>query len=352
MTNRRSLTFILILLLIAIWLSGSALDAHAEWERILDELTYSIASDGERLYVNTENGMYYSRDDGDTWRWSDSINPVGLLIGFPDAVYGISREHGFLRSDTKGKTWRPINTGIPARPWDDGLLYPYIQQIFVTASGATFAVGRRHGTWISHDRGDNWRQITGEWKVNDRGLTETLGNGIESMGEFGGYLWLLYLHGLAARSPDDGATWEALPRGRHVRTIEQFGDVRVWLEFRGNLYVAGSRGFGRLREEELEWEDLSTGLPDQPKLYACVVHRDRIFAGAAQNGVFMFDHHAGMWHPAGLSLSVYDHNLVSHRGFLYAATLQSPQHGVYRAKRPFVFPEGKAAVTWGAVKTK
>ena len=63
-----------------------ASNAHAEWERILDETTYSIASDGERLYVNTENGMYYSRDDGDTWRWSDSINSVGLLIGFPDAV--------------------------------------------------------------------------------------------------------------------------------------------------------------------------------------------------------------------------------------------------------------------------
>ena len=326
--------------------------AHAEWERILDELTYSIASDGERLYVSTKNGMYYSRDDGDTWHWSDPRNSVGLLIGFPDAVYGSSLERGILRSDTKGKTWHPINTGIPVRQWDDGPLYPYIRQIFVTASGITFAVGRREGTWISRDRGDNWRQITGEWKVNDRGLTETLGNGIESMGEFGGYLWLLYLHGLAARSPDDGATWEALPRGRHVRTIEQFGAVRVWVEFRGNLYVAGERGFGRWREEELEWTDLSNGLPEHPKLYSCVVHQDRIFAGAAQNGVFMFDHHAEMWHPAGLSVSVYANDLVSHRGVLYTASMQWEHGGVYRAKRPFVFPEGKAAVTWGALKTK
>ena len=193
----------LILLLPLILISAVA---HAEWELILNEETYSIASDGERLYVSTKNGMYYSRDDGDTWHWSDPRNSVGLLIGFSDAVYGSSLERGILRSDTKGNTWHPINTGIPVRPWDDGLLYPYIRQIFVTASGITFAVGRREGTWISRDRGDNWRQITGEWKVNDRGLMETLGNGIESMGEFGGYLWLLYLHGLAARSPDDGAT--------------------------------------------------------------------------------------------------------------------------------------------------
>ena len=53
----------LILLLPLILISAVA---HAEWELILNEETYSIASDGERLYVSTKNGMYYSRDDGDT----------------------------------------------------------------------------------------------------------------------------------------------------------------------------------------------------------------------------------------------------------------------------------------------
>ena len=82
------------------------------------------------------------------------------------------------------------------------------------------------------------------------------------------------------------------------------------------------------------------------------MHRDRIFAGAAQNGVFMFDHHAEMWHSVGLSVDVYANDLVSHRGNLYAATIQWEHGGVYRAKRPFVSPEGKAAVTWGAIKLK
>ena len=50
MTNNLSLTFTLTLLLLALLTAH----AHAEWERILDERTYSLASDGERLYASTE----------------------------------------------------------------------------------------------------------------------------------------------------------------------------------------------------------------------------------------------------------------------------------------------------------
>ncbi|MDE0503806.1 MAG: hypothetical protein OXI86_06975, partial [Candidatus Poribacteria bacterium] len=96
------------------------------------------------------------------------------------------------------------------------------------------------------------------------------------------------------------------------------------------------------------WEDLSQGLPKRPHLYHLVVHRDRIVGGSPY-GVFTFDHHSETWYPAGLS----DKNilgLVSHRGNLYAAGTTQGHSGVYRAKRPFVSPEDKTAVTWGAIK--
>ena len=135
----------------------------------------------------------------------------------------------------------------------------------------------------------------------------------------------------------------------HDRTIYQFDRVNVWVEFRGELYVAGDSGFGRWREEELEWENLSHGLPDDPGLSSLVVHRDRIFAGSWRHGVFMFDHHSETWYPVGLSdRSIRKGARVSHRGNLYAAA----DSGLYRANLQFVTPEGKAAVTWGTLKTK
>ena len=325
--------------------------AHAEWELILDEKTYSIASDGERLHASTEKGMYYSRDDGDTWRRGDFKDSIVYLTASPDAVYGYSYDHGIMRSVTKGNTWHPKNTGFELRWWENGrwkTRTPRAQQFLITSSGMVIAVCYHQGTWISRDRGDSWHEVTHKWKATDARYTDfPLGTGIWSMGEADGYLWLLYSTSLAARSPDEGATWESIPDWVHSRSIGQFSRANAWISFRGDLYVGSGEGFGRWREEGLEWEDLSHGLPHNPSLHSCVVHRDRIFAASWSHGVFMFDHHSETWYPTGLSGTHMPPNtLVSHRGELYAAG----REGIYHADRPFVSSEGKAAVTWGAIK--
>ena len=343
------MTRIFVLLLLAL-ISASA---HAEWELILNDHGGSIASDGERLYVSTDKGMSYSRDDGDTWRLSTYKDWIGNLTAFPGAVYGYSYDHGIMRSVTKGNTWHPKNNGFDLVWGGRRFYYPEIKQFLVTASGMVIAVGYHSGTWISRDRGDRWHAVRDEWKVNDQRYTGfPLGDGIWSMGEFGDYLWALNSTSFAARSPDEGATWESIPDWRDKRSIAQFSRANAWISFKGDLYVGGGGGFGRWREEGLEWEDLSHGLPHDPALSSLVVHRDRIFAGSWRHGVFIFDHHAEMWHPAGLSLSIPTNSLVSHRGNLYAAAASRGHDGIYRAKRPFVSSEGKAAVTWGALKTK
>ena len=339
------------LLLLLILLS---VHAHAEWELILDDPTYSIASDGERLYAGTARGILYSRDDGDTWRLSDFKQPAVNLTASPDAIYASTWGLGIIRSVTKGNTWHLKNNGFDPR-FD----YPRVRQFLVTSSGMVIAVSNA-GTWISRDRGDRWHSIIDEWEVKDQyGDGFRFGDGIWSMAEFGGYLWALY-PSRALRSPDEGATWEAIPDWVHGRTIGQFGWAEVWITFRGELYVAEGRGFGRWREEGLEWENLSHGLPEVPGLRSGVVHRDRIYAGSWRHdgvlrgdSVFVFDHHAETWYPAGLSdRSIVPGGLVSHRGSLYANVTSHGHQGVYRAKRPLVSPEGKVAVTWGALKTK
>ena len=340
----------LILLLPLILISAVA---HAEWELILDEETYSIASDGERLYAGTARGILYSRDDGDTWRLSDFKQPAVNLTASPDAIYASTWGLGIIRSVTKGNTWHLKNNGFDPR--SD---YPRVRQFLVTSFGMVIAVSNA-GTWISRDRGDRWHSIIGEWEVKDQyGDGFRFGDRIWSMGEFGGYLWALYQGQRALRSPDEGATWETIPDWVHGRTIGQFGWAEVWITFRGEFYVAEGRGFGRWREEGLEWENLSHGLPEVPGLRSGVVYRDRIYAGSWRHdgvlrgdSVFVFDHHAETWYPAGLSdRSIRPGGLVSHRGSLYANVTSHGHQGVYRAKRPIVSPEGKAATTWGAVK--
>ena len=342
----------LILLLPLILISAVA---HAEWELILDEETYSIASDGERLYAGTARGILYSRDDGDTWRLSDFKQPAVNLTASPDAIYASTWGLGIIRSVTKGNTWHLKNNGFDPR-FD----YPRVRQFLVTSFGMVIAVSNA-GTWISRDRGDRWHSIIDEWEVKDQyGDGFRFGGSIWSMGEFGGYLWALYQGQRALCSPDEGATWETIPDWVHGRTIGQFGWAEVWITFRGEFYVAEGRGFGRWREEGLEWENLSHGLPEVPGLRSGVVYRDRIYAGSWRHdgvlrgdSVFVFDHHAETWYPAGLSdRSIRPGGLVSHRGSLYANVTSHGHQGVYRATIPIVDSYNKAVTTWGAMKQK
>jgi len=339
--------YLLLLILLSV-------HAHAEWVLILDDHNGSIASDGERLYAATEESIYYSRDDGDTWRQSSfKHNDAEKLTASPGVVYGFSWDHGIIRSVTKGNTWHPKNDGFD-RVWNgDRFYYPQIRQFFVTGSGMAIAIGYLDGTWISHDHGDSWHNVTLEWVAPQRPRAPDIdvGAGIWSMSEFDGYLWVAYLRHLACRSSDAGATWEKIPYWVEPRSIAQFGSIQDWVAFRDNLYVAGLDGFGRWREEGLEWENLIHGLPESPRLSSLVVHRDRIFAGSWNHGVFMFDHHAETWYPAGLSnMAIYRRGLVTHRGDLYASAVAAAHNGIYRANLQFVSPEGKAAVTWGAIK--
>ena len=326
------------LLLLLILVSSHVL---ADWELVIDD-AYEIASDGERLYAGTEKGIYYSRDDGDTWRLSDFTDRIEHLAASPRLAFAYSADHGILRSVTKGNTWHRKNNGFDRKMDGNRLYYPNLRHFLITSFGIVMAVGHQSGSWISRDRGDSWLEVRDVWK----GVP--LGNSIYSMGEHDGDLWMLWSIYKAFRSPDEGATWEYIPHWGDVRHIGQFARVEAWVSYRGDLYVGG-RGFGRWREETLDWEDLSRGLPRKPYLYHLVVHRDRIFGGSPFHGVFMFDNHAETWYPAGLS-NQQILGLVSHRGDLYAIGSSRDHHGLYRANRPLVSPEGKAAVTWGAMK--
>ena len=121
MNDKLSLTFILTPLLLAIWHSDRALDAHAEWEHIPGtEVIGSVGlleSDGLRLYAIGDTGFYLSFDGGYTWRRREIGRGIEdfyiTAIGSGDgAVYVGTAHHGVIRSDDGGNTWKHINEGL------------------------------------------------------------------------------------------------------------------------------------------------------------------------------------------------------------------------------------------------
>ena len=333
----------------------------------LVERTNSLETDGRRLYVGTQDGLYISDDDGTMWRPTNLTDAIGIIAISTDAIYATAHgsERGLYRSDDRGETWKPIHSAMPTATSVrvDGSEYerpPYIQQILPTSSSAIIAVAYNDGTYISNDRGETWHDPVEEWMypgpkaphVPDYSFSDS----IWSMTEFDGYWWAVLSSGSTAvlRTHDDGGTWEYVGG---LATLERrwFGQVRDWTLLDGQLYVGCSKGFARWNEAEQAWEDLSRGLPPPYKflihpdheIQVLAVNRNRIFAGLRENGVWTFDKRSETWTPIGLGgLTVVA--LVFHQSELFALT----REGIFRATISVVQPHGKSATTWGAVKRK
>ena len=341
------------LLLFAIF----AAHARADWEHIPGTEVIGrvrlLESDGARLSAVGDTGFYLSFDDGYNWRRREIgrglVDFYVTAIGSGDGVvYVGSIDHGVFRSDSGGNTWKQINEGLHI--FNDsirGHRHGIVQQLLVTSSGMVINVGYHWGTHISNNLGDTWHSVYDEW-IYSGNPDWHFGDSIWSMTEFGGYLWVVYSSSsdIVLRSPDKGATWEllsiAVPGSR-----SGFGQITDWAAIGNKLYVAGYAGFGRWNEDELVWEILSQGLPDEPYMNQLAVNRGRIFATffRADRGVWLYDQPSDTWIPTGPH-DVRVYSLVSHQSDLYAGT----DNGIYRAAITEVHPYNKAAVTWGAIK--
>lgn len=310
-------------------------DIRPDWNQLYGTEALEVdllETDGTRLYAGG-NGVHISLDDGYTWRSTEPQHGVSAIAISRDAVYASTFYEGVFRSDSHGNTWQRKNRGIRFVDRGRELGPPIIKQLLVASSGTVIAVGYHKGTYISENRGETWRSIYPDWHFGD---------GIWSMTEFDGYWWAVYSSAsiVILRSPDNGETWEPLPD-------LIYSQIADWAMLGDRLYVAGREGFGLWNEAELAWDDLSQGLPDEPSIQTLALNRGRIFAGLRSSGVWMFDERSETWISVGLDRLTVT-SLISHRSDLYAAT----NKGIYRASIPIVHSYGKAAATWGAVKTR
>ena len=337
--------------------------ARAEWELLLDTQTTSSVSvletDGHRLFAGIGRGLYTSDDNGDTWC------TTALTPGYLDAIavsgatiYAFLYRQGMYRSDDYGETWNRKHRGIPELDGGSGEM-PSVEQILVTGSGIIIAVDDFVGTYVSRDRGETWHFPT-EWQYpcpKAPELDYPISRDFTLMAEYDGYWWAGTWMDDLYRSPDNGATWECLGH----KTLRAVGTPNGSIVIDDQLYFGGSQGthgFARWNEAELAFEPLGGGLPrgqpmtshETPYVTCLAVNRGRIFAGLSagrSGGVYTFDQEAETWIPVGLN-NVSISSLISHRSHLYAGTSE----GIYRASIPFVHSYGKAAATWGAIKTK
>ena len=182
-------------------------DFGKTWE-LADSIFYrtrifSISGDSSNLFVSTEKGIYYSKNNGKEWSFVNNIlknhgSPIRLLYIEPN-LYAAALE-GLFSSTNQGKNWKRDNSGLINTEVNG-----------ITSSGSALAAGiYQQGIFYSSDNGSTWISISDSIESNRYANLTHLGNNILFSSYDGLYL-----------SKDSGVAWSKIldQRGQSIQKV-------------------------------------------------------------------------------------------------------------------------------------
>ncbi len=313
-------------------------DNGNSWELVFDSLFIRrIRTEGDKIYVPTSQGLFYSGDNGNSWSNISSNLPLPNYVlcteTFNGTLYAGLADSGVYKSTNNGISW--------SRSWANGLtrdirfIFSFNNTLF-----ASEGEGSTNRIYKSNDNGVSWAQssffpmIMNYYTIKDVKLT---GNGIFMAVVFRQSAGSLLEGGVLYSS--DGNSWELRRQGilpNLVNTIElNNSDVfagsgsgvfkstnngTVWskssdgivksqishLTFSagGAEWAVGIRGAGALvsADSGFSWIERNNGLDNlpAPTIISSIVKGNKWFAGTESNGIYTSTDNGIQWISSGL----------------------------------------------------
>ena len=107
------------------------------------------------LMATSQNGLLRSTDDGESWNWVISEGGVGISVerikgGFAAITFNTESKTRRVRTSYDGgKTWQPIDAGLPA----------HLSIASIIQVGEYFFCGHPTGIFRSSDKGKTWKLV-------------------------------------------------------------------------------------------------------------------------------------------------------------------------------------------------
>lgn len=159
-----------------------SLDQGKTWKHVYKDgwMIHMVESDGVLLCTN-ENGILRSTDSGEHWDVVISEGGVGIAVevikgGFAAITFNTESETRRVRiSKDGGKTWQPIDAGLPA----------HASIASIKELGEYLFCGHPNGIFRSSDRGKTWKLLLPSIKEKVFNLSVS-GNVIYAVPQSGG----------------------------------------------------------------------------------------------------------------------------------------------------------------------
>ncbi|MBI1760638.1 MAG: hypothetical protein HYR56_04295 [Acidobacteria bacterium] len=263
---------------------------------------FSIAASGNTLYAGAWfDGVSRSTDGGVTWAKSNT----GLTGRFTNTVHkdngvlyaGVN--DGIFTSRDEGQTWtRGAIANIP------GIVCFLSYDGKVYAGAINVSVGTSAGVYVSSDQGATWTRASNGlgagsvWRIINAGNTlyaAVLGSGV-------------------FRSTDGGANWTAANNG--------LGTLSVWdIVAQGNNLFIGTttQGVYRSNDGGQTWMAARNGLPTGATVFSVITVGNTLLAGVNGQPVYRSEDNGQSWTRATGDISISGFTLYAYNGVAYAA---------------------------------
>lgn len=242
---------------------------------LINDCTYSMAVDGNKIYAGTnQGGLYFSYDCGITWQISCVTPIMGntmanniLSIAIKDTnIFIGTYDDGIFRSTNMSATWSNVNSDLNR-----------VESIVI--KGSDIFAASSNNIFLSPDYGAQWLNVSNGLPPTSMQSLAVSDNNIFA----GTYTDGVYL------SSDNGTNWVAvnngLPYGAEVTTIIKSDSI----------VLAGTYGDGIFRtfNNGTNWQEINTGLTNK-HIYSMAAKGRYIFAGTG-NGLFLSDDYGNSW---------------------------------------------------------
>jgi choice-of-anchor A domain-containing protein/uncharacterized repeat protein (TIGR01451 family)/TQXA domain-containing protein len=281
--------------------SGSSQEWNSAGSFGLSEIVYSLSNDiDENILAGTWGGnIYRSTDDGETWtKINDGMNAAFIWSIFTDETTGniyVGTEQGLFFSNDNGSTWTLTSlTGYDVRG------------IAVAPDGDVYAGTWGTGVFKSTDGGSTWTDVSNGLDIlaiNDLVINSS------------GDIFVATVGGGIYKSTDGGSNWSQLNVGyAYIWTLAITSNDEIYAGTYGDgVYYSDDNG--------ASWYKSNYGLPALYVYSLSIDSDDNAYISTWANGVYTTNDGGLSWSTAGLAGTEVSSILLNKEtGTLYAGT--------------------------------
>jgi photosystem II stability/assembly factor-like uncharacterized protein len=275
-------------------------DGGATWSAVGDLANfygpiYWIGRFGTLVLAGGGGAIAGSKDNGATWAWRDSANPMFSTCAAMDTgshyLYtGARAPQGIFRSADTAATFISVSAGFPSK----GGTYPVFTALEVMSLGATvFAGTQENGVFVTTDFGATWTQRNIGLQAVSVKIIAAAPNPSGGSTVFAGSLGPN-----SFMSQNSGATWTGM-------NIDAITSLAAFSNTSGGYDIfagTGGKAVFRSTDNGANWTQVGSGLTDST-IRVIAKSGTVLFAGTLTKGVFRSPDNAATWTPVNSGLT-------------------------------------------------